>query len=135
MEPLATPDITLMQKIVAAVSALVVAGIALVNAFGWTEIDATESAALLGLWTALGGVLVLADAIIRHGRSRAFTMPPKGAVVTEGNTANATVHKLNVRGNVRGAALYDEHLGHGGERVVYREDVPEPPGQEGGPGA
>jgi hypothetical protein len=116
MEPLQTPDITLMQKVVGAVSALVVAGIALINAFGWTEIDATESAALLGLWTALGGVLVLADAIIRNGRARAFMVPPKGAVLT-GETK--TVNQASA------TAIYDEHLGHGGERVVYREDVPE----------
>lgn len=72
-----TPNITTMQKLVGALSALIVAGIACVNAFGWSEIDATESAALLGLWAALGSVAVLADAIIRNGRSRALINPPK----------------------------------------------------------
>ena len=81
MEPLSTPDITLMQKLVGAVSALIVAGLAVAQAFG-ADFTVEQSSAILGLWTALGGILVIADAVIRNGRARAFTNYPKGVVET-----------------------------------------------------
>jgi hypothetical protein len=73
---LSTPDLTPMQLIVGAVSGVITAVVTLVNVFGWAAIDAVETAALLGVWAALGSVLVLADAIIRNGRSRALQGPP-----------------------------------------------------------
>ena len=80
MSPLNTPDVTAVQKLVAAGAGLLTAVVALVNAFEWVTVDAGEAAALMGVYAALGSVLVIADAIIRNGRSRAFTMPPKGVV-------------------------------------------------------
>ena len=80
MQPLQTPDVTAIQKLVAAGLVLLGAVLALVNEFEWAEIDAGEAAAITGVYAALGSVLVLADAIIRNGRSRAFSLPPKGFV-------------------------------------------------------
>lgn len=71
---LSTPDITLMQKLVGAITALVTAGIGVAKAFG-ADLTVQQSAALLGLWAALGSVLVIADAVIRHGRSRLLAAP------------------------------------------------------------
>lgn len=81
MEPLNTPDVTLMQKLVGAISGVIVAGIAVAQAFG-ADLTVEQGAAILGLWAALGSVLVLADAIIRNGRARAFTNYPKGIANT-----------------------------------------------------
>jgi hypothetical protein len=85
MTTMKTPDVTLMQKLVGAISALVVTGIGAAQAFG-ADLTVEQGAALLGLWTALGGVLVLADAIIRNGRSRALAASPP-AQVEEGDIA------------------------------------------------
>jgi hypothetical protein len=67
--PIATPDVTLVQKLVGAITAVIVAGIGVVNSFGWANITVDQSAKLLALWAALGGIAVLADAHIRHGRA------------------------------------------------------------------
>lgn len=115
MEPLQTPDITLMQKLVGAISALIVAAIACVNAFGWSEIDLIESSALIGLWTALGAVLVIADAVIRNGRARAFLNQPKGMAASE------PVRSYSLPGEV--GVVEETRPGYSGEQVVLREDV------------
>jgi hypothetical protein len=73
---LSTPDITPVQLVVGAVSTLIAAVIVLVNTFGWANISPAEGAAIFGVWSALGGLAVLADAIIRNGRSRALAGPP-----------------------------------------------------------
>ena len=73
---LKTPDVTPIQMIVGAITVWLTSIITLVNVFGWAEIDATEGAALMGVWSALGGIAVLADAIIRNGRSRALAAKP-----------------------------------------------------------
>lgn len=83
MQPLATPDITPIQKLVAAIGAVIVALMGLINSFDIYDISGEQSAAALGFWVALGGVIVLADAIIRNGRARAFTNAPKGAVADD----------------------------------------------------
>lgn len=83
MKELNTPDVTPIQGFVAAVSAVLAAGMALINAFEWYDISGPQAATVLGLWAAIGGLLVSSDAVIRHGRSRALTLPPKGIVADE----------------------------------------------------
>lgn len=83
MEPLSTPDVTPIQKIVGAVGGVLIASMGVVEAFDFYEITGEQSAAILGFWTAISGVLVIADAVIRNGRARAFTNYPKGAVLAQ----------------------------------------------------
>ena len=78
---LATPDITLMQKLVGAISVLLVAVLGAVNAFGW-DISPEQNGAVVTLWTALASVLVIADAVIRNGRSRALAASPPAMAVS-----------------------------------------------------
>lgn len=85
MQPLKTPDVTLVQKLVAAVSALIAAGLAALQAFG-VDLTTEQVTSIVGLWTALASVFVIADAIIRNGRARALTNAPKGLVNTEDET-------------------------------------------------
>ena len=80
MQPLQTPDVTAVQKLAAAGLVLLGAIVALVNAFEWADIDSGEAAAITGVYGAFASVVVLADAIIRNGRARAFALPPKGVV-------------------------------------------------------
>lgn len=75
--PLDTPDVTPIQKLTAAGLVLLGSIMAMVNAFGWSTIDATEAGAVTGVYVAFTGVLVVADAVIRHGRSRALINPPR----------------------------------------------------------
>lgn len=75
--PLDTPDVTPIQKLAAAGFVLLGSVLGLVNAFGWSTIDATEAAAVTGVYVSFTGVLVVADAVIRHGRSRALINPPR----------------------------------------------------------
>lgn len=83
MEPLATPDVTPMQKLVGAVGGLLVSVMGVVKVFGIYDITGEQSAAVLLFWTSLGGVLVIADAVIRNGRARAFLNQPKGVVAAD----------------------------------------------------
>lgn len=78
-----TPDITPIQKLVALGAGVIPALIAVVNAFGIYDVTAEQSGAILGLYTVLGSFTVLADAIIRNGRSRALINPPKPVEDTE----------------------------------------------------
>lgn len=71
---LALPDITSVQKAVAAGAVLLSSILGLVAAFGVT-LSAAQIAAIGGAYAALGSFLVLADAIIRNGRSRAMLRP------------------------------------------------------------
>jgi hypothetical protein len=64
-----TPDVTAVQKLVAAVVAAVPVIGTLLMAFG-IEVTAAQIGAISGAIAALGGIYVLADAIIRNGRSR-----------------------------------------------------------------
>lgn len=83
MQPLETPDVTAVQKLSAAGLVLVGSLLALVNAFGWAEIGPAQIAAVSGTYTAFASVAVVADAVIRNGRARAFALPPKGVVPEE----------------------------------------------------
>lgn len=83
MQPLQTPDVTAVQKLIGAGLVLLAAILTLVNAFEWATIDTMEAAAITGVYTAFGGVIVVADAIIRNGRARAFSVPPKGLVADD----------------------------------------------------
>ena len=83
MQPLETPNVTAVQKLAAAGLVLLGSLLALVNAFEWADIDAGEAAAVSGTYSAFASVVVLADAIIRNGRSRAFALPPKGLVAED----------------------------------------------------
>ena len=69
MKELQTPDVTLVQKLVAAGAGLVGAVLTALAAFG-VALDAAQISAILGLYTALGGVFVIADAVIRNGRAK-----------------------------------------------------------------
>lgn len=108
MGTLKTPDVTPMQMIVGAISGLVTAVIGMVAAFGWAELSLEQTGALLGAWAAFGSVLVLADAIIRNGRSRALLNP-------------------QLLEPVLGPPLYgaveETAPGYAGERIVHREDT------------
>lgn len=83
MKELNTPDVTPIQMFVAAMSAVLSAGMAMVNAFEWYDISGPQAATVIGLWTALGGLLVIGDMVIRHGRSRALLVPPRGIVADD----------------------------------------------------
>ena len=86
MEPksLATPDITPAQ-IVAAVSAIV--GLFVSQGL----IDNNRAQIITGVASiVLPLIWVAADAVIRHGRARAFTVPPKGVVAEDETPAPAT---------------------------------------------
>jgi hypothetical protein len=68
MRQLATPDITPVQKLGAALLAGLFALLALLKAFG-VDIDEGQSTAIIGAATAFVAIAVAADAVIRHGRS------------------------------------------------------------------
>lgn len=67
------PDITLVQKLVAAVSTAVGSILTVLLVFG--VVDPIQAGAVGGIITALGGVYVAADAVIRNGRSRVAANP------------------------------------------------------------
>jgi hypothetical protein len=83
---LATPDITTAQII-----AVVGAVIALAVAFG-LDISQEKQDAIRNLVLVLAPVLIAADGLIRHGRSRAMIMPPKGETAT---TPRATTRRAS----------------------------------------
>lgn len=83
MKELATPDVTKIQALVAAIGGAIAAGMTVINIFGWYEISGEQALAVGALWTALGAVLVVADAMIRNGRAQSLLMPPKGVVEDE----------------------------------------------------
>ena len=64
-----TPDVTLVQTLVAAVVGAVPVLGTLLIAFG-VEVTPAQLGAVSGAIAALGGIYVIADAIIRNGRSR-----------------------------------------------------------------
>lgn len=64
-----TPDVTLVQKLVAAVVAAVPVIGTLLIAFG-VNVTPEQLGAVSGAIVALGGIYVIADAVIRNGRSR-----------------------------------------------------------------
>lgn len=63
-----TPDITPVQKLATGAVALLGAVLTALTAFG-VDLTTEQVTAVLGLGTALGGFLVIADAVIRHGRA------------------------------------------------------------------
>jgi drug/metabolite transporter superfamily protein YnfA len=67
------PDVTLVQKLVAAAAAASTAVMTVLAVFG--VVSTTQGGAITGAILALGGVYVAADAVIRNGRSRALTNP------------------------------------------------------------
>lgn len=83
MKELATPDVTKVQGLVAAIGGALAAGMTVINLFGWYNISGPQALAVGGLWVALGSVWVSADAYIRNGRARALLSPPKGVVADD----------------------------------------------------
>lgn len=77
MKELKTPDFTAAQAV-----AVVGAIIALAVAFGF-DISQEKQDAIKNLVIVLAPVLLAADAVIRHGRSRALALPPKGVVADD----------------------------------------------------
>lgn len=77
MKELKTPDITLAQII-----AVLGAAFALTAAFG-LDISQDKRDGIVQLVTVLAPIVVAADAFIRHGRSRALALPPKGVVAED----------------------------------------------------
>jgi hypothetical protein len=76
-KPLATPDITWAQ-VLAAVTAVV--GLFVTQNY----IDQRLAQLITGIASIVGPLVwVAADAVIRHGRARAFAIPPKGVVAEE----------------------------------------------------
>jgi hypothetical protein len=71
---LATPDITTAQ-IVAVVGAVM----SIAVAFG-LDISDDKRNGIIQLVSVLAPLLIGADAVIRHGRSRSMSLPPKGEV-------------------------------------------------------
>lgn len=63
-----TPDITLVQKLVAAAATLVGAVMAMLLVFD--VVTAVQAGAVAGIVVPLGGVYLAADAVIRNGRSQ-----------------------------------------------------------------
>lgn len=74
MKELATPDFTLAQVIAVVGSVFAVAA-----AFG-LDISQAKQDAIIQLVTVVAPLLLAADAVIRHGRSRALLQAPKGVV-------------------------------------------------------
>lgn len=77
MNSLSTPDVTPAQII-----AVVGAVLGVIIAAGLPISDELQKQ-IITLVTVLAPLLFGADAIIRHGRSRAFTVPPKGVVADD----------------------------------------------------
>lgn len=76
-KPLKTPDVTSVQ-VLAVVSSVV--GLFLTQHY----IDERLAQTITGVASiVLPLVWMVADALIRHGRARAFTMPPKGVVADD----------------------------------------------------
>lgn len=92
MEPLETPNVTPVQQLIAAGLVALGSLLALVNAFEWADVGAEEAAAITGVYTAFGGFALIADAIIRNGRSRAFLVPPKGLVADDSEGTSTRKH-------------------------------------------
>lgn len=82
------PDITPMQKIVGAVTVVLTALLGVVNAFGWYDISGDQAGAILTLWAALGGLGVIADSIIRNGRSKIAAAAIRAGEKPPGASAN-----------------------------------------------
>ncbi len=80
-----TPNVTPIQQLVAAGAVALASILALVNAFEWADITSTKAAAITGVYAAFAGFLVIADAIIRNGRSRSYLNQPKG-IVADGDS-------------------------------------------------
>ena len=81
--PLETPDITPVQQLAAAGLVALGALIALVNAFEWADVSGEQAAAITGVYAAFASFAVLADAIIRNGRSRSLLHQPKGLIADD----------------------------------------------------
>lgn len=81
-KPLKTPDITpaqLLAMVATIVGLLVSQGV----------IDNNRAQVITSIASiAIPIILVIADAIIRHGRARAFSLPPKGVVADDEPTAS-----------------------------------------------
>lgn len=75
-----TPDVTPVQKLMTALGALVAAAISVAVAFG-VELTAGQITALGGAYTAFASVVVIADAVIRHGRSNVAAAQAAAPVV------------------------------------------------------
>lgn len=83
-KPIKMPDITAAQ-IVALIQPFITATIGLLAAFNLPVTDAQATAIsgfVLALAAFISGAIVIADAIIRNGRSRVLQNPPKPPVET-----------------------------------------------------
>lgn len=69
-----TPDVTSIQKLVGAGAAVLTSLLTLLAAFG-VELTVAQQGAILGFAGTVGAALVVADAVIRHGRSRNLGNP------------------------------------------------------------
>lgn len=77
MQPLKLPDITPAQAV-----AVVGSILSLIVAAG-LDLSKDLQDSIINLTTVLAGLLLVSDAAIRHGRSRALQNPPKGEVATD----------------------------------------------------
>lgn len=77
METLKRPDISPAQ-IVAIVGSIIAVAVA-----AGLDISNDLQNAIIDLVTVLAPLLILGDSVIRHGRSRALSGPPKGEVAVD----------------------------------------------------
>lgn len=69
-----TPDVTPIQKLVGAAVMVVGSALTLLAAFG-IELTVAQQGAITGFVGTVGTALVIADAVIRHGRSKIAANP------------------------------------------------------------
>ncbi len=77
MKSLSTPDVTPAQLV-----AIVGSILAVIVAFG-LDLSQDKQDSIIQLVTILAPLIVGGDAVIRHGRSRAMVVPPKGEVLDD----------------------------------------------------
>jgi hypothetical protein len=146
-----TPDITPAQ-IAAYLTAIVTAGVVL---FKLDLTDAQQAALVAGISAAVALGFPLADAIIRHGRSRQLAPPPAAPVVNVAAPAPAELSELApavyamptgatypdsaMPGDTAGAAEAQMHAAdqaaagvprHDAEGQPYGDTAPTEPGEE-----
>lgn len=123
-----TPDVTTIQKLVAAVGGLITAVVLMVNAFEWYDISGEQALAVGGAWASFGSVLVIADAVIRSGRAKGAGLAAQPNLPV--NALSQPVYG-ELLSPVEVGTVELESPGYGGERVVVREDVPSGAEREG----
>jgi hypothetical protein len=84
------PDITPMQKLVGALTAVITIGLETATSFG-AGLTVNQDTKLLALWGALSAFALTADAIIRQGRAKHLAIV-KAAQINAAAAAAQTVH-------------------------------------------